>query len=338
MPGSNHQYICRRTGQIKNEKLFNDKLIQIIYSDIREQVPFVFNLLTSSRSSALLGFLNYDLPFADTLTGARNFLKRMGIDLSECVQPEAYYTTHRRLFERQIRFWECRKMDEAVEVIVAPADSRMLPGSLLPGSMLLLKGKFFEFEELIGVDKKTWLDTFAKGHFATFRLTPDKYHYNHFPVSGEVRDIYEIRGRYHSCNPEAVVEMVTPYSKNKRVVTIIDTDVPDGTGCGLVAMIEVVALMIGGIEQCYSHEHYDTPRSVTPGMFVRKGQPKSLYHPGSSLDVLFFEHGRMHFCEDILANRFHPGVKSRLSHGFGQPLVETDVQVRSTIGFALPAS
>jgi phosphatidylserine decarboxylase len=44
--------------------------------------------------------------------------------------------------------------------------------------------------------------------------------------------------------------MVRPYSKNKRVVTIIDTDVEGGTGIGLVAMIEVVALMIGDIVQC----------------------------------------------------------------------------------------
>jgi len=262
----------------------------------------------------------------------------MGIDLFECVRPKQYYTTHRRLFERQIRFWECRNMDESRETIVAPADSRMLPGSMTRGSMLLIKGKFFDFEELMGTDKGEWLTTFENGHFATFRLTPDKYHYNHFPVSGEIRDIYEIRGRYHSCNPEAVVEMVTPYSKNKRVVTVIDTDVPGGTGCGLVAMVEVVALMIGGIEQCYSETHYDEPRPATPGMFVTKGQPKSLYHPGSSLDILIFQKGRMHFCEDILANRFHPMVESRLSHGLGQPLVETDVEVRSTIGYALPAS
>lgn len=295
----------------------------------------MFRLLTSARTSALLGFVNYDLPLAATLTGATKFIRHMGIDLSECVQPEHYYTTHRRLFQRQIRFWECRDMDESPRTIGAPADSRMLPGSLTPGTRLFIKGKFFHLKELLGEDKGTWLHAFANGQFATFRLTPDKYHYNHFPVTGEIRDIYEIRGRYHSCNPGAVVEMATPYSKNKRVVTIIDTDVPGGTGCGLVAMIEVVALMIGGIEQCYSETRYDHPRPLKPGMLVSKGQPKSLYHPGSSLDILLFEPHRMCFCKDILDNRSHPGVTSRLSHGWEQPLVETDVQVRSTVGCAL---
>jgi hypothetical protein len=31
-----------------------------------------------------------------------------------------------------------------------------------------------------------WLPAFDRGDFAIFRLTPDKYHYNHVPVSGEV--------------------------------------------------------------------------------------------------------------------------------------------------------
>ena len=134
------------------------------------------------------------------------------------------------------------------------------------------------------------------GDFAVFRLTPDKYHYNHTPVAGIVADIYEIAGGYHSCNPGAVVEIVTPYSKNKRVVTIIDTDVPDGTGVGLVAMVEVVALMIGEIVQCYSTERYDNPQPVTKGMFLAKGRPKSLYRPGSSTDVLIFQQGQSQLC------------------------------------------
>lgn len=54
----------------------------------------------------------------------------------------------------------------------------------------------------------------------------------------------------NSCNPGAVVSMVTPFSKNRRVVTVIDTDVPGGTGIGLVAM------MIGDIVQCYSTHGY----------------------------------------------------------------------------------
>ena len=112
---------------------------------------------------------------------------------------------------------------------------------------------------MIGTDKKKWLNEFSGGDFAIFRLTPDKYHYNHSPVNGKVIDIYEVDGHFHSCNPGAIVKIVTPYSKNRRVVTVIDTDIPGGSNVGLVAMIEVVALMIGEIEQCYSCLLYTSP-------------------------------------------------------------------------------
>ena len=173
--------------------------------------------------------------------------------------------------------------------------------------------------------------TLQGGDFAVFRLTPEKYHYNHVPVAGQVVDFYEVAGDYHSCNPGAVVTVARPYAKNKRVITIIDTDVAGGTGVGLVTMIEIVALMIGDIRQCYSPTRYDAPRPVAPGLFLRKGQPKSLFRPGSSVDVLLFQHQRIRFAADLRQNRLRPDVSSRYSLHFQQPLAETDIQLRSLL-------
>jgi phosphatidylserine decarboxylase len=259
-----------------------------------------------------------------------HLIRELAIPMAECVAPESL-TSPRRLFERQICFWRCRPMSDDEVHIVSPADARMLVGSFERQSLLFLKEKFFDYEDLLGIDKAHWQKTFRDGQFAVFRLTPEKYHYNHLPVSGRVADIYEIQGAYHSCNPGAVVRMVTPYSKNRRIVTIIDTSVPGGSGIGHVAMIEIVALMIGDIVQCYSDHHYDAPRHVVPGMFVRRGQPKSLYRPGSSVDVLMFQKDQVRFCNDILANQHHAAAQSRYSSGFGRPLVETDIPVRATI-------
>ncbi len=47
-------------------------------------------------------------------------------------------------------------------------------------------------------------------------------------------------------------------------------------------MVEVVALMIGRVDQCYSEDAYVDPRPIRKGMFIHKGRPKSLYAPGSS--------------------------------------------------------
>jgi phosphatidylserine decarboxylase len=329
MPLTRHQYVERDTGQIRTERLYQDRLVRWLYSGVRERAPWVFRALTSRRVSRLFGWLNYDTVLGTQLTGSRGFLEDLQIDLGECLDPRQVLDTVRKVFQRRIRYEEFRPLPGDPRAIVSPSDARCLVGSLAETSQLFIKEKLFAMGELLG-GRDDWLGPLRHADFAILRLTPDKYHYNHAPVSGIVRDFYEVGGTYHSCNPAAIVEMVTPYSKNKRVVTIIDTDVPDGSGVGLAAMIEVVALMIGQIEQCYSDQGYDDPRPVQAGMFLRRGQPKSLFCPGSSTVIVLLEPGRVRFADDLVWNMNAP-AESRFSQGFGRPLVETDIKVRSLL-------
>jgi phosphatidylserine decarboxylase len=329
-----HQYIERDSGQVVTEQLLGDRMVRLLYHGVRENNAALFRMLTSSRSSHILSMINFDRP----VLSKRAFLASCGIDLSECIDPPEHLDTPRRIFERRIRYQECRPMPDDTDAVVSPADARVLVGSFHETSLIFLKEKFFSFAEMLGCGNTVWHRAFSGGDFAVFRLTPDKYHYNHTPVTGQVIDFYAIDGGYHSCNPTAVVTVATPYSKNKRVVTVIDTDVPGGTGVGLVAMIEVVALMIGDIVQAYSSEGYDAPRQIEKGMFLCKGQPKSLYRPGSSTDILIFQEGRIDFAEDILDNMRQLGVSSRFTQGFKKPLVETDIRVRSLLGRARKTS
>ncbi|ACL02231.1 phosphatidylserine decarboxylase-related [Desulfatibacillum aliphaticivorans] len=330
-----HQYIQRKTGGIVDEALVGDLAVLGLYSTAREKAAWLFNALTSARASRVLGFCNYDLPILNPGRNVRVLAEKMGADLEECVDPPEYFTNARRFFERKIKYWQTRPMPEDPRAIVSPADARVIVGALEEHSHLYLKESLFGFEDLLGLDKPEWLKAFQGGDFAVFRLTPDKYHYNHSPVAGQVVDIYEIHGAYHSCNPGAVIMEATPYSKNKRAVTIIDTDVPGGTQISLVAMIEVAAMMIGDIVQCYSSGEYDSPQEVEQGLFLERGQPKSLYRPGSSTDVILFQKGRMQFCGDLLQNTLRTDVQSRFSQGFGRAMVETEVLVREQIGCAL---
>jgi phosphatidylserine decarboxylase len=325
-----HQYIERDSGRVVTEQLIGDSMVRLLYHDVRENSTKLFRMLTSSWSSHILSLVNFDLP----VLNERAFLESCGIELSECLDPSFYLDTPRKIFERRIRYWSFRPMPTETDAVVSPADARVLVGSFRETSLVFLKEKFFFFEELLGCDNSHWHTSFAGGDFAVFRLTPDKYHYNHTPVAGQVVDYYTIDGEYHSCNPTAIVAIATPYSKNKREVTVIDTDVPGGTGVGLVAMIEVVALMIGDIVQAYSSVAYNGPRPIEKGMFLIKGQPKSLYRPGSSTDILIFQEGRIDFATDILDNMAKPNVSSRFTSGFHKPLVETDIQVRSLLGTA----
>lgn len=325
-----HQYIERSTHVVRDEQLFWDNAIQFLYSSVREKAPALFDAMTSPRMSRVLGFLNYDSFVARPFSRARRFLKTSGINTDECVQPPEALNTLARIFARQIRYWDCRPLPERNDVVVSPADARVVCGSLCAAALLSIKGKFFDLVELLG-HRLRQAERFLGGDVAVFRLTPDRYHYNHAPVSGLVVDHYEVDGVLHSCNPQAVVTTLTPFSKNRRAVTIIDTDQPGGTGVGRVAMVEVGALMIGEIVQCYSDYHYESPRAVVPGMWLKRGLPKSRYLPGGSTDVLIFEPGRVRFCDDLLANQKRADVHSRYSLGFGLPLVETDIQVRTII-------
>jgi len=325
-----HQYIVRETGEVVSERLIADRITNLLYNRVREQAPGLFRVLTSKRVSGVLGFLHFDLNLPMNSRRGLHLLQRMGVDERECLAPQHSFTTPRQVFERQIRYWECRPMDPNPEAVVAPADAKVLIGSPAGAPAVFVQEKFFSAEELLGEDLP-WHPFFVGGDFAIFRLTPDKYHYNHVPVSGEVIDCYQIDGQFHSCNPGAQIALASLHAKNRRVVTIIDTDVAGGSQVGLVAMIEVVALMIGDIVQCYSSSAYDRPQPVTKGMRLDKGCPKSLYRPGSSTDILLFQKEAVTFSDDLTRNRRRRDVRSRFSLGLGRPLVETDVRVRSTI-------
>lgn len=63
----------------------------------------------------------------------------------------------------------------------------------------------------------------------------------------------------------------------------------------------------------------------------RSPATKSLFRPGSSAVVLLFQKDRVQFAADLVVNLLRPDAESRFSRGFLQPLVETDVQVRSLV-------
>lgn len=329
-----HQYIERESGSIRTETLYGDRFITWLYSHGRERVPLLYKAVTGARISSLLGFLNYSDFIGGRISGNMEFMRRAGIDVSECVDDPREINTPRKIFERKIRYWETRPMPDDLSAVTSPCDARMMAGSLSESSPLFIKGKFFDYHELIGADKPEWLKAFNEGDFAIFRLTPEKYHYNHSPVSGVVADFYEVQGAYHSCNPSAVINVITPLSKNKRSVTIIDTGMGGGTGVGFVAMVEVSALMIGDIEQRYSPVRYDDAVDVKPGLFLQKGRPKSLFKPGSSAVVIFFQKGKIRFEKDLTLNQSRVEPISRYSFLTGKPMVETEVRVRSIIASA----
>ena len=204
-----------------------------------------------------------------------------------------------------------------------------LIGSMEETSGLYLKQKFFSFPELLG-EGSPWQHSFEGGDYAVFRLTPEKYHYTHSPVSGRVLDIYSVEGRYYSCNPNAAVQLLTPFSKNRRVVTILDTDCADGSAVGRVAMIEVVALMVGQIEQRYSEHRYENPRASRRECSCGQARPRRCFAPAAARS--FCSSSPIAFASPTTWWRtsIADGVQNRFSLSWAS-LTETDVAVRSLL-------
>src|SRR5262245_56279892 len=140
-----HQYVERDTGRLCTEMLCSDRFIQFLYSEpVREQAAWLFQLLTSYRlSSQLLALLSFDLPFGAKRFGIVRFLQSRGINFRECVDPDITTKTARAIFERQIRYWECRPMPQTSGTVIAPADARLVLGSLRQQSLFFIKEKFF---------------------------------------------------------------------------------------------------------------------------------------------------------------------------------------------------
>jgi phosphatidylserine decarboxylase len=332
-----HQFVDRETDEVRNEILLYDRHIRWMYCSLRESAPWLFKWISSSPAvNDWLAKINFDKPIRDSSGVINSLVGDARVRMDELLEPLPSTPTWRDFFGRKIRFWDYRPMSPDPRRIVSPCDSKILLGNISSQQELPIKEKLFSLPELLG-NKADWIQKFHSADWAVFRLTPEMYHYNHCPVAGGVVAFYEIGGAYHSCNPTACVEAITPYSKNRRFVTIFDTDVPGGTGIGKVAMIEVVALLIGRVRQCYSHAQYKLPTTMYEGLMCKRGAVKSVFEPGSSTVVLLFEANRVEFDSDLLANQSRTDVFSRLGHGFSTPMVETEVQVRSGIGTALDA-
>jgi phosphatidylserine decarboxylase len=330
-----HQFVDRLTSEVRSETLLYDRHIRWMYSTLRESAPWLFKWISTSPTiNDWLATINFDKPIRDAHSVISSLVVDAGVRMDELLEPLPASPTWRDFFGRKIRFWEHRPLPPDPRRIVAPCDSRMLLGNLRQQSKLLIKEKFFSLSELLG-NREALVDKFRYADWAIFRLTPEMYHYNHCPVAGVVVDFYEIGGAYHSCNPTACVETISPYSKNRRFVTIFDTDVPGGTGIGKVAMIEVVALLIGRVRQCYSHAQYKLPTTMYEGLMCKRGSVKSVFEPGSSTVVLLFEDHRVEFDSDLVSNQARTDAFSRFGQGFAVPMVETELQVRSGIGTAL---
>jgi phosphatidylserine decarboxylase len=332
-----HQYIQRHRNTATNEALIADQVIDFLYSTRRDEPGFLLRALASGVVTDALAHWQFDRRFGRNSTTIAHCAHRLMICESELLTRYNEMRTLRDLFERKIRYWDVRPLPQASDVIVSPADGKLLPFRAFESDSLPIKSRFIRVTELLA-HLNPW-QSHARSinpiSGAIVRLTPDVYHYTHAPVAGIVRQHAVIEGAFHSCNPTALVRFEGSYALNRRAVTVYDTDVPGGTGVGVVVQIDVAAMMIGQIESRFSTTRYDTPRALAPGDFVPRGAPVSLFRPGSSTSIVLWDGRRAAIGDDLICNSQRTDLSSRFSDWLGRPWVETQVAVRQSISEAV---
>jgi len=269
-------YYERESGQIKTEKVAGEKwLVWLYYNPVGEAT--LWALAKRKLVSSIYGKM------MDRTSSAKKihpFIEDFDIDMS--VAQEHEFKNFNDFFTRKLKD-NARPVDTSFNIVVSPADGKILAYADISDSDFIIKG--FRFDVSSFLDNPDLALKYLDGALLIIRLAPVDYHRFHFPVSGNLTPDKKIEGDYYSVNPFALRKRAEIFCLNKREYTILSNPL-----FGDVIMAEVGATMVGGIVQTFK------------GSSVKKGEEKGYFKFGGSTVVLLFEKSKIHIDEDLLIN------------------------------------
>ncbi len=210
------------------------------------------------------------------------FVERLGIDASESLRPLEAFASFADFFTREIDLAR-RPLHPDPAACVAPVDGKILVVPRLDVRRpLRVKRASLDLAGLLG--DADLARQFDGGALAVCRLSLADYHHVHFPTEGVPAAALDVPGRYHAGGPYARRRLVPFFAENRRARTLFASEV-----FGELAMVEVGALTVGSIRQCY-----------TPGERVVRGARKAVFELGGSTVVLVFRPGTLAFDADLV--------------------------------------
>lgn len=212
----------------------------------------------------------------------RPFCERFGIDMKESQLAIEDFISFNDFFTRKIRP-ECRPQDLSPETLTAPADGRYsLFENLGATHSIPVKGDSLSLSQLLNSPQLA--ARFYGGSAILCRLCPADCHRFYFPASGIAHEPNWINGSLFSVNPIATKKFPWIFWKNRRIVTLLETEL-----FGSIACIEVGATNCGSITQSFVSDSW-----------VRKGDEKGFFKLGGSAIILLFEPGQIQFSKDLV--------------------------------------
>ena len=147
-------------------------------------------------------------------------------------------------------------------------------------------------------------ERFRNGPCLLARLCPVDYHRFHFPDSGSITHFHVETGKLHSVNPLALQKKPSLFLGNERQISVLQT-----RHFGLLAYVEVGALMVGKIVQSHPQERV-----------FERGEEKGYFLFGGSTVIVYGEKGAWVPEADILE---HTAQRREVLVELGQPVARS---------------
>ena len=272
-------YKRRLNSEIFEEKILGFGLIRFLYSSVISY-PLLKIIAGNMFISKFYGkLMNTEL----SKILISKFIKKYNINISECKKKEHEFLHFNDFFYRDLKPL-ARKIDFSHDVVVSPADGKILVYNSDNEHCFPIKGFVYDIKKLL--QNKMLSEKYEKYSIAIIRLAPTDYHRFHFPIDGYISQTTLINGFYHSVSPIALFYNPKIFFENKRTVCEIMH-----SKIGTVLFIEIGASLVGSIKQTY-----------TPNSYVKKGDEKGYFEFGGSTVILLFQFNKIKFDNDLMLN------------------------------------
>ena len=289
--------IDRITKKEEIERIYGGWALSLLYEKKWGKIflPLIAKVPFFSR---LYGFLQ-SLPFSRKKI--LPFIRKYHVDVSEFAKKTEAFSSFNDFFTRKLKP-ASRPINKEKDRAIIFADGRYIFFQDVEESKTFwIKGESFSLEKLL--QDKALAKRYKKGSMAIARLCPTDYHRFHFPFDATPNEPRYINGPLYSVNPLALKNNIRFLCENKRVITLLQSDL-----FSEVIYIEIGATYVGSIKQTFS-----------PFEPYKKGEEKGFFSFGGSCIILLFQKGKILFDEDLLLiTREKKEVKCLLGQSLGK--------------------
>jgi len=241
----------------------------------------------------------------------RWFVRKYGVDMTECVGSIEDFRTLSEFFIRELKPG-IRPVDPDPRVLVSPVDGTVHTfGRIEDDRYLQVDGKTASVTELLGGSQES--ERFEGGHFAILYLSPKDYHRVHTPAASRVRSYRYLPGKLWPVFPAATRRIEGLFSRNERLLFMLDTDL------GCIAEVMIGAFGVGRMTTSVGPLVTNTGSQaedvlLEPPASIERAGEIGKFHLGSTV-ILLLEPGRIEW--DL-----QPGQSIRLGQAIGRAPAE----------------